>query len=78
MRRVADIREEIADNSKHIKNKMTLEMLSTMTALYAKFYNDKTFRELSKQDIDRLLIINNVMRIDNARQLHILSVTSRC
>ncbi len=72
MASVAELREQIVQNSKGIRRKVILEQMEALTRLYAKADSNKEYQFLNDMDYDRMLIVKDIMCLNNGRILRTL------
>ena len=70
MRSVAEIREGIARNSRRIRRKAILEQIEVLTNIYGALDSEKDSRKISKNDIERVLVLDDIMRIKDEKLLN--------
>lgn len=69
MSNMPELREQILQNSKRIRRKAILEQMEILTGLYAKADSNKGFHTLTEIDWNRMIMINDIMRLNDERIL---------
>lgn len=67
MVRVNEIRQNIADEVKGIKNKIILSKILEIASLFRRAYSDKEYRTLTDAEWSKIEIINDVISCDNSK-----------
>lgn len=74
MKRVAEIREEIAQNVKHTRNKTILENVHAITDLMRRAYDPKEYTALTDAERSKVSIINSIVGMNDPGRLRIMQI----
>lgn len=72
MKKVGELRDQIGQNAKRIKNRIALQKLVIISDLLRKQNDDEDYKLLSDAEWMQVLLINTVLQIQEPRHLRSL------
>ena len=77
MKKVAELREQIAQDSRKIKNKAVLAKMAEVVNIFQRAFDDEAYSTLTEVEIEKYVAINSILRMNNLNHLKSISVIAR-
>ena len=77
MKKVAELREQIAQDSRKIKNKAVLAKMAEVVNIFQRAFDDEAYSTLTEVEIEKYVAINSILRMNNLNHLKSIYVIAR-